>query len=442
MKKILVIGAGRSAFTLIRYLLNESISNNWKVIVADYNLDLVKKTCKEHVNARPIFFNVNDKEQRECEIKNSDIVVSMLPANLHALVANDCILFQKNLVTASYVSDEIQKMSDAAISNNLIFLNEVGLDPGIDHMSAMKIIDDLKLQGAEILSFKSYCGGLIHPQFDNNPWNYKFTWNPRNVILAGRGTSKFLNEKKICEIEYNNLFNETEIINVLDQGDFESYANRDSLSYISSYGLEKINTMYRGTLRKVGFSNSWNSFVKLGMTNDEHTIKNSETLSYFNFMDQLVPKSKTKSLEERFCEFLSINIVSKEFKKFKWLDLFTDKIIGLKNATAAQILQKILEDKLSLESKDKDMVVMQHQFLYKIDDKVKKLHSSLIVFGDDQQNTAMAKTVGLPVGISVKLVLNGVIQLKGIQIPTIKEIYNPILKELEKNKINFIEELI
>jgi len=442
MKKILVIGAGRSAFTLIRYLLNESMSNNWKVIVADYNLDLAKKICLEHVNARPIFFNVNDKEQREYEIKNSDIVVSMLPANLHSLVANDCILFQKNLVTASYVSDEIQKMSDAALSNNLIFLNEVGLDPGIDHMSAMKIIDDLKLQGAEILSFKSYCGGLIHPQFDNNPWNYKFTWNPRNVILAGKGTSKFLNEKNICEIGYDNLFNETEIINVLNQGDFESYANRDSLSYISSYGLEKIDTMYRGTLRKVGFSRSWNSFIKLGMTNDEHIIEDSETLSYFNFMDQLVPKSKTKSLEERFCEFLSINIVSKEFKKFKWLDLFTNKIIGLKNATAAQILQKILEDKLSLESKDRDMVVMQHQFLYKIDDKVKKLHSSLVVFGDDQQNTAMAKTVGLPVGISVKLILNGVIQLKGIQIPTIKEIYNPILKELEKNKINFIEELI
>ena len=206
MKQILVIGSGRSAFTLIRYLLNESILNNWKVIVADYNLDLAKKTCLEHVNARPIFFNINDKEQRECEIKNSDIVVSMLPANLHAIVANDCILFQKNLVTASYVSDEIQKMSDAAISNNLIFLNEVGLDPGIDHMSAMKIIDDLKLQGAEILSFKSYCGGLIHPQFDDNPWNYKFTWNPRNVILAGQGTSKFLNEKNICEIEYDNLF--------------------------------------------------------------------------------------------------------------------------------------------------------------------------------------------------------------------------------------------
>ena len=200
--------------------------------------------------------------------------------------------------------------------------------------------------------------------------------------------------------------------------------------------------MYRGTLRKVGFSRSWNSFIKLGMTNDEHIIEDLETLSYFNFMDQLVPKSKTKSLEERFCEFLSINILSKEFKKFKWLDLFTDKIIGLKNATAAQILQKILEDKLSLESKDRDMVVMQHQFLYKIDDKVKKLHSSLVVFGDDQQNTAMAKTVGLPVAISVKLILNGVINVKGIQIPTIKEIYNPILKELAKNKINFIEELI
>jgi saccharopine dehydrogenase-like NADP-dependent oxidoreductase len=225
MKKILVIGAGRSAFTLIRYLLNESISNDWKVTVADYNLDLAKNICLEHINSRPIFFNVNDQQQRENEIKNSDIVVSMLPASLHALVANDCILLKKNLVTASYVSDEIQKMSDAAKSNNLIFLNEVGLDPGIDHMSAMKIIDNLKQNGAEILSFKSYCGGLVHPEFDNNPWNYKFTWNPRNVVLAGKGTSKFLNEKKICELEYDNLFNETEIINILDQGDFESYAN-------------------------------------------------------------------------------------------------------------------------------------------------------------------------------------------------------------------------
>jgi saccharopine dehydrogenase-like NADP-dependent oxidoreductase len=441
MKKILVIGAGRSAYTLIRYLLNESISNDWKVTVADYNLDLAKNICLEHINSRPIFFNVNDQQQRENEIKNSDIVVSMLPASLHALVANDCILLKKNLVTASYVSDEIQKMSDAAKSNNLIFLNEVGLDPGIDHMSAMQIIDNLKQNGAEILSFKSYCGGLVHPEFDNNPWNYKFTWNPRNVVLAGKGTSKFLNEKKICELEYDNLFKETEIINILDQGDFESYANRDSLSYISSYGLEKIDTMYRGTLRKVGFSISWNSFIKLGMTNDTYSIENSENLSYYNFIDLLLPKS-SKSLEERFCEFLSINIVSQEFKKFEWLDLFTDKIIGLKNATPAQILQKILEDKLSLESKDKDMVVMQHQFIYKIDGKVKKLHSSLVVFGDDQQNTAMAKTVGLPVAISVKLILNGTIKLKGVQIPTKKEIYDPILEELAKNEINFIEALI
>ncbi len=329
MKKILVIGAGRSAYTLIRYLLNESISNDWNVTVADYNLDLAKNICLEHINSRPIFFNVNDQQQRENEIKNSDIVVSMLPASLHALVANDCILLKKNLVTASYVSNEIQKMSDAAKSNNLIFLNEVGLDPGIDHMSAMKIIDNLKQNGAEILSFKSYCGGLVHPEFDNNPWNYKFTWNPRNVVLAGKGTSKFLNEKKICELEYNNLFKETEIINILDQGDFESYANRDSLSYICSYGLEEIDTMYRGTLRKVGFSISWNSFIKLGMTNDTYSIEDSENLSYYNFIDLLLPKS-SKSLEERFCEFLSINIVSQEFKKFKWLDLFTDKIIGLK----------------------------------------------------------------------------------------------------------------
>ena len=442
MKQILVIGAGRSSVLLIEYLLNESSKFNWLVTIADYNIELAVFAASNHKNSRPIFFDVNDSNQRQIEIKKADIVVSMLPSNMHLIVAKDCLEFKKDLVTASYVSNGIKQFDSQAKKNNLIFLNEIGLDPGIDHMSAMKVIDELKLKGAKLKSFKSYCGGLIHPDSDNNPWNYKFTWNPRNVILAGKGTSKYLQLNKVQEISYESLFTKLDYVNILNEGKFEAYANRDSLSYIASYGLNEIETMYRGTLRKVGFCNSWNTFVKLGLTNDDYVINNSEKLSYKDFLSLFLPSDSKLSIKERFCKFLSIDIQSNEFQKFEWLGIFSSKLCEIKDATPAQVLQKITEEKLSLSNEDKDMVVMQHQFDYILNNKEFKLNSSLVVFGDDQTNTAMAKTVGLPVAIAVKLILNKTIKLKGVQIPTSKEIYAPVLNELAKNGINFIEELV
>ena len=442
MKQILVIGAGRSSVLLIEYLLNESSKFNWLVTIADYNIELALFAASNHKNSRPIFFDVNDSNQRQIEIKKADIVVSMLPSNMHLIVAKDCLEFKKDLVTASYVSNGIKQFDSHAKKNNLIFLNEIGLDPGIDHMSAMKVIDELKLKGAKLKSFKSYCGGLIHPDSDNNPWNYKFTWNPRNVILAGKGTSKYLQLNKVHEISYESLFTKLDYVNILNEGKFEAYANRDSLSYIPSYGLNEIETMYRGTLRKVGFCNSWNAFVKLGLTNDDYVINNSEKLSYKDFLSLFLPSDSKLSIKERFCKFLSIDIQSDEFQKFEWLGIFSNKLCEIKDATPAQVLQKITEEKLSLSNEDKDMVVMQHQFDYIFQNKEFKLNSSLVVFGDDQTNTAMAKTVGLPVAIAVKLILNKTIKLKGVQIPTSKEIYAPVLNELAKNGINFIEELV
>ena len=442
MKQILVIGAGRSSVLLIEYLLNQSSKFNWLVTIADYNIELALFAASNHKNSRPIFFDVNDSNQRQIEIKKADIVVSMLPSNMHLIVAKDCLEFKKDLVTASYVSNDIKQFDSHAKKNNLIFLNEIGLDPGIDHMSAMKVIDELKLKGAKLKSFKSYCGGLIHPDSDNNPWNYKFTWNPRNVILAGKGTSKYLRLNKVQKISYESLFTKLDYVNILNEGKFEAYANRDSLSYIASYGLNEIETMYRGTLRKVGFCNSWNAFVKLGLTNDDYVINNSENLSNKDFLSLFLPPDSKLSIKERFCKFLSIDIQSDEFQKFEWLGIFSDKLCKIKDATPAQVLQKITEEKLSLSNEDKDMVVMQHQFDYIFQNKELKLNSSLVVFGDDQTNTAMAKTVGLPVAIAVKLILNKTIKLKGVQIPTSKEIYTPVLNELAKNGINFIEELV
>lgn len=441
MKNILVIGAGRSATSLISYLLNNAKENNWFVNVADYSLSLAEEAISQNERGRALFFDVNDKNQRYEEIKKSDIIVSMLPASMHILVALDCVHLKKNLVTASYVSDEILQLDDAAKENGVLLLNEIGLDPGIDHMSAMQIIDDIKEKGGELTSFKSFCGGLIHPDYDNNPWNYKFTWNPRNVVLAGQGVAQFIEGGEIKHVPYNNLFERIENMDVLDVGSFEAYANRDSLSYINSYDIEGIETLIRGTLRRKGYCSSWNYFIQLGLTDNSYTIQNSEFLTYREYINMFLPYDKELSVEEKFCLEFDISKKSETFNKFIWLDLFTDKKVEIKNATPAQILQKILEEKWSLSNDDRDMIVMQHQFKYNFNGKCNKLKSSLVVYGDNQKDTSMAKTVGLPVGIAVKLILNGEISSIGVKIPTTKDIYIPVLKELSENGLKFIEEI-
>ena len=440
MKKILVIGAGRSAVTLIKYLLDNAKVNNWFVRVADFSLELAEEAVHNHDYGKAIFFNVTDKNQRESEIYNADIVISMLPATLHIPVAKDCIQFKTNLVTASYVSEEIAALDEKAKNAGILLLNEIGLDPGIDHMSAMHLIDEIKDNGGEITSFKSYCGGLVHPDFDNNPWDYKFTWNPRNVILAGQGNAKFLENGKEKTIAYSDLFTKTEQITILEAGAFEGYANRNSLSYKKEYGLENISTLFRGTLRKIGYCNAWNIFVQLGMTDDSYKLENSENIRNRELVNKLLPYDNELSVEEKLCKKFNIRIDGMIFKKLEWLDLFSDKKVGMKDASPAQMLQEILEKKWKLGVVDKDMIVMQHQFEYLQNGNKKKLNSSLVVFGEDPRYTAMAKTVGLPVAVATKLILNGAIQSTGVKIPTVKDIYVPVLEELKEHGINFLEE--
>ena len=442
MKKILVIGAGRSAVTLIKYLLDNSIANIWQVTVADFSIELAELAVANHENGKAIFFNVTDEKQRKNEIGNADIVISMLPASLHITVAKDCISLGKNLVTASYVSAEIADLDEMAKQAGVILLNEIGLDPGIDHMSAMQVIDEIKENGGELTSFKSFCGGLVHPDYDTNPWNYKFTWNPRNVVLAGQGTAQYIKQGKYKYIPYTKLFERTEVMEVLDAGEFEGYANRDSLGYRSAYGLDDIPTLFRGTLRRKGYCKAWNMFVQLGMTDDTYKVENSENLTYRAFINLFFPYNNELSIKEKFCSYLNLSQDSEEFRKIEWLGVFADTIVGLKDASPAQILQKICEEKWTLGVEDKDMIVMQHQFEYVENGEQKKLNSSLLVFGDDPRYTSMAKTVGLPVAIAAKLILNGKINSTGVKIPTTKDIYIPVLKELEENGINFVEELV
>ncbi|MBP7182880.1 MAG: saccharopine dehydrogenase NADP-binding domain-containing protein [Flavobacterium sp.] len=442
MRTILIIGAGRSASSLIQYLLNKSVTENLHLVIGDLSLDLAQKKTNNHPNATAIALDIFDENQRKKAIQIADIVISMLPAHLHIEIAKDCVIYKKHLVTASYVSDAMKELDAAAKENNLIFMNEIGLDPGIDHMSAMKVIDEIKDKGGKMLLFESFCGGLVAPESDTNLWNYKFTWAPRNVVLAGQGgVAKFIQEGAYKYIPYCNLFRRTEFLDVEGYGRFEGYSNRDSLKYRSVYGLDDVLTLYRGTIRKVGFSKAWNMFVQLGMTDDSYVMENSEKMSYRTFVNSFLPYHPTDSVEIKTRLILKIDQDDIMWDKLLELDLFNpNKKVGLKNATPAQILEKILTDSWTLQPEDKDMIVMYHKFGYELNGKKEQIDSKMVCIGDDQTYTAMAKTVGLPVAMVTLLILNGKIKTPGVQLPIRKEVYKPILKELEEYGVVFKEQ--
>ena len=441
MRKILIVGAGKSSPYLIKYLLDKSHEEELLIHITDLDTNHLKKYQKyENCKVSPI--NISSEKEREKFISESDLVISMLPARFHIILAKSCMKLKRNLLTASYVSEEMKTLTNDIKNSELLFLNEMGLDPGIDHMSAKKIIDELVANGAKINSFKSYTGGLIAPESDNNKWNYKFTWNPRNVVLAGQGMpAKYIENNKYKYIPYNRLFKNTEKIKIKKYGQFEVYPNRDSLKYREIYSLNNIKTMIRGTIRKVGFSESWNMFVKLGLTNDSFKIPNSENMSYREYVNCFLPYDDKLSIEEKIQKVLSISKGDENWEKIKEIDILSsNKKISLKNASPAQILEYILKDAWRLEKKDKDMIVMYHEFGYETSlGENEKIISTMVCKGKDDTYTAMAKTVGLPLAISSILLLNNKINLTGVRTPIEKEIYNPILKELEENGINFEE---
>lgn len=443
MKNILIIGAGKSSSYVIKYLLEKSNKEKLHLTIGDVSIENATKLINNHKNAKAIIFDVFDKNQRENAIKNATIVVSMLPARFHIEVAKDCLKYGKNLVTASYVSPAMKALDKEVKAKELVFMNEIGVDPGLDHMSAMQVIDKIRNKGGKMLLFESFTGGLVAPESDTNLWNYKFTWNPRNVVLAGQGgAAMFIQESTYKYIPYHKLFRRTEFLKINNQK-FEAYANRDSLKYRETYGLKNIPTMYRGTIRRVGFSRAWNIFVQLGMTDDSYSIENSENMSYRDFVNLFLAYSPSDSVELKLRSYLKIDQDDVMWEKLLEIDLFNpNKKIGIKNATPAKMLQKILEDSWTLQKNDKDMIVMQHLFGYEKEGKKEQIESSLIVLGENQNYTAMSKTVGLPLAIATLKILNGEITKPGVQIPIAKEVYQPILKELKNHGIEFIEKKV
>lgn len=438
MKQILLFGAGKSATVLIAYLLDHAAEHNWHLTIADNDVEQALHKLKGHAHGSAVVFDAADDEARLTLISKSDIVISMLPATMHVPIANACVAFGKHLVTASYVSAEMAELDEEARAKGIVLLNEMGLDPGIDHMSAMQIIHKIHAKGGRIKSFKSYTGGLIAPESMDNPWGYKFTWNPRNVILAGKGTARYLHNGNLKFIPYERLFTQTQKIEVEGVGTLEGYANRDSLQYIEPYGLEGIETMLRGTLRYHNYSAAWNCFIKLGLTDDSFVVPDSENTTYAQLVGMLLPEGYTTETES-LVQFLGLENKPEIFNMLQWTGIFSNERIGIANATPAQVLQHLLEQKWKLNPGDLDLVVMVHQFAYTEGNTEKHVTSTLVLKGEDELKTAMAKTVGLPMAVAVKLILTGTLVLSGVKIPVEENIYTPVLAELEKLGITFLE---
>lgn len=438
MQTILILGGGKSSSYLIEYLAASCANQTRNLILADLDLNQAKAKLKDLPGTSARSLDIQNEQERKNLIQEADLVVSMLPAFMHPIVAKDCLELGKHFFSASYESADMKVMKTEIESKGLFFLNECGLDPGIDHMSAMKIIDEARSKGEEILSFKSYCGGLLAPMSEDNPWKYKFTWNPRNVILAGQGTAVYQEKGDLKIVPYHQVFKRIEPVSFYGIGDFEGYPNRDSLSYKKVYGLDSISTILRGTLRRSGFSKAWDVFVQLGMTDDTINMELPENSSLRQFLNSFLPYHESLSIEEKLANFIP-DLDFPTFEKIQWLGFFGTRKLPKASGTPASILQSILEEDWALGSNDKDMIVMKHFFEIKGVNQTKNISSSLVCFGENSIHTAMAKTVGLPLAIAVDLFLKKEIDLKGLHVPVIPEIYAPILKKLEEQGIHFKE---
>lgn len=440
MKHILLIGAGRSSTVLIDYLKSYTQKASAKLTIADADIRLAQeKAGSKGEKIRSISIDIFNEEQLTAAVAGADLVISMVPAHFHLPVARVCIDQQKHMISASYVSEEIRQLDEKARGANVLILKECGLDPGLDHMTAMEVINRIREEGGELLSFKSFTGGLVAPESDDNPWNYKFSWNPRNVVLAGQGVARFIRNGDYKYIPYHKLFTRLEPITVEGLGPFEGYANRDSLSYRKVYGIENIPTLVRGTIRRKGYSSAWNVFVQLGMTDDTYQLAGIENMSKRDFLNAFLPYNEHATVEEKLCSYAGIEQGGEEYNKIAWLGMFEKEPMGMQPATPAQVLQKILEEKWQLGPDDKDMIVMQHKFEYRLKGETREIVATMACIGDDPQRTAMAKTVGLPLGIAARLLLEGKIERRGVCVPITPDIYEPILAELAEEGIKMEE---
>ncbi len=443
MKNILILGAGQSAPYMISFMLDQAKKNDWFVKVCDYDLELAEKRVGNHPNGQAIQFDANDIEFRQSLIKEADIVLNLLAPVFQYPVASDCVQFGKHVITASYTDPRVQALNNEAIKKNILILNEMGLDPGIDHMSAMAVIEKVKKSGGEITGFLSYGSAVAAPSPNLNPLGYYITWNPRNVVLAGASGALYLEDGKMKVLSQQKVFRRTWEVEIDGVGTLEAYPNRDSLIYTNVFDLPNVKTMIRGTLRYPGWSEVWRNIILLGMPNDTMNIPGLADMTYAEFTEMFVGlHSSGNELKKRVAVSLGLNPTGTIIRKLDWLGLFSDEKIGGNPKTAADVLVELLKKKLKMTAGEKDMVVLMHQIDAAFDNGKTKRYSSLMVhYGEPEGFTAISKTVGLPAALAATMLMKDEIQLRGCHIPTHPAIYSKVLPKLEEHGIKFTEKV-
>jgi len=437
MKNVLICGAGMSATDLISYMLKHAEEYNWYVTVGDISVETAKKKIGGHPRGKAVYFDCYDNTIMERYIKDADIVISLLPPGMHAAAAKIALQYYAHVVTASYASQEMLDMHEEAEEKGLTLLNELGADPGIDHMNGMRSIDKIRKKGGELLAFTSYCGSLVAPESNDNPWGYKFTWSPMNVILAGSAGACYYKKGNFRCIPYNRLFTNPKVINIPGFREFEAYENRDSVAYRKKYKLDDIPTFIRATLRYPGFCEGWNLLIQLGLTANNYHIEGSENMTYRQWVASYLPDDDEVSLENKLAAILHIEPGGELHEQLLWTGLLSDRAIRRVNGTPAEILLDLLMDKLKFIPSDTDMLVFHERIEYKLDGELFEHLSSLVTRGLDHGHTAISRTVGLPAAIGAKLILNGEIKTSGVLFPWSKEVYDPILDELTELGIDY-----
>jgi saccharopine dehydrogenase-like NADP-dependent oxidoreductase len=444
VKKILVVGAGQSAPYLIHYLLENAQANDWFVTVGDLDVAMARERIGRHERGEAVVFDMSDAELRETLLLNADVVVCMLPPIFQTLLATDCVRLKRSMLSASYRSAEVRDLERDAERHGVLILCEMGLDPGIDHMSAMHLIQSIHDDGGRIVGFCSYGSGIPAPDQPQNPLRYVVTWNPRNVVMAGEAGAQYLEEGRIKLTPYHKVFDRTWPVEVSGVGTLEAYANRDSLSYMKQFGLEHTRTMVRGTLRYPGWSETWSAIVHLGLPNETLRIPDLAKRSPREVVEMFLPLNLSDGddhIEERVAGALDISLTGTVIQNLRWLGLFDAEPCGCKGDTAAAMMISLLRKKLALAPKQRDMVVLKHQLDVEYDARPsERVVSTLVCKGEVGGFTAMSKAVGLPAAIGTKLLLTGKLNLTGTQIPTHPSIYEPVLEELREYGISFVEE--
>ncbi|OQY46383.1 MAG: saccharopine dehydrogenase [Anaerolineaceae bacterium 4572_78] len=435
MKNVLVLGAGLVSRPLINYLLDKG----YKVKVASRTVSKAEALVAGHAHGSAEALNVNDEAHLERLVAECDVAVSLLPYTYHVKVGKLCIKHKNHLVTTSYVSEPMQALDESFKEAGIISLNEIGLDPGIDHMSAVKIMRDVEKKGGKIISFMSYCGGLPALQDNNNPYGYKFSWSPRGVVMAGKNNGQYLQDGKTIFVPGRNLFKQYTIINIEGVGAYEAYTNRNALPYKEIYGLQDATTVFRGTLRNVGWCYTMDKLGKLGLFDDSFR-EDLNGLTYKDMTLKLIGARNDYDVIGDTAKFLNIEPYSSTMKRLEWLGLFSDEPLP-KEDNVMDMFCNLLTKQLAMAEDDLDLIILYHQFIADYGDRKEYITSTLAEIGTPNGDSIMSRTVSLPAAIGIDLLLQEKISLTGVQIPIHAEIYKPILEELEKMNIRFIDKV-